>query len=161
MTPRIPSSLKWLIDKRARLDAEIAKTQASLAKTRRLIKELSYLKESLDAIERALEMHDIQVDVENIQPIRSHYNKISLPHGELTRTVLALLRLSGNIPVKTTEIVAFVEKRYIALNIPPENRFKLARSVHYRLKDLVRHGVILRHHDPHTNVEGCWSINQL
>lgn len=160
MSSRIPSSLKWLIDKRARLDAEIKKTQASLAKTRRLIKELSDLKETLEAIDLALGMHEIKVDIECIQPLRSHYAKINLPYGELTRSILARLRSSGGTPVKTTSIIAFVEERYVALNIPPENRAKLARSVHYRLKDLARGGVLLRHHDPYSNTEGLWSINQ-
>ena len=32
MVPKIPSSLKWLIDKRAQLDAEILKTETSLEK---------------------------------------------------------------------------------------------------------------------------------
>lgn len=51
MAPKIPSSLKWLIDKCARLDAEIKKTRASLSSAKQLIEELSKLEDDLAAID--------------------------------------------------------------------------------------------------------------
>lgn len=54
------SSLNWLIDKRARLDGEIQKTEQSLLKAKGLIGELSKLKESLAAIDHALSLHEIK-----------------------------------------------------------------------------------------------------
>lgn len=93
MTPKIPSSLKWLIDKRARLEGGIKKTRASLATAKQLIEELSKLEEDLAAIDRSLGLHDIQIQIEHIQPIRSHYVRIKLPRGELTKSILLCLRL--------------------------------------------------------------------
>lgn len=57
MTPKIPSSLKWLIDKRARLQGEIQKTRASLATAKQLIEELSKLEADLVAIDHSLRLH--------------------------------------------------------------------------------------------------------
>lgn len=106
MSTKIPSSLKWLIDKRARLDAEIEKTQSSNEKAKKLTKELASLKKSLLAIDKALEMHEISVDVNLIKSIKSHYKRIDLPHGELTRCILTCLRkYQGVQPVEKAEIV--------------------------------------------------------
>jgi hypothetical protein len=96
MSTRIPSSLKWLIDKRARLDAEIRKTQSSIAKNKELIKELSSLKKNLSAIDKALELHEISVDVTLIEPVKSHYKRIDLPHGELTSSILGAGRVQAS-----------------------------------------------------------------
>lgn len=82
MSSRIPSSLKWLIDKRARLDAEIRKTEAFLAKAKDLINELSNLKESLNAIDHTLSLYEIKVDINLIQ--RQDYNEVR-PHSTCRR----------------------------------------------------------------------------
>lgn len=59
MTGRLPPSLTWLIDKRARLDGEIKKMQGSVAHAKQLIQELSTIEEDLQAIDRALQLHTI------------------------------------------------------------------------------------------------------
>lgn len=159
MSTRIPSSLKWLIDKRARLDAEIKKTKSSLVEARNLIKELSSLKKSLSAIDQALSLHEIEVDINLIQPINTRYRRINLPYGELTRTILTCLSLyKSKRPVKMTEIVAFVIRRYPDVFIDNMQRLRLNRSVHYRLKDMAANGVIVRHHNPKSGREGIWSL---
>lgn len=159
MSPKIPSSLKWLIDKRARLEAEIQKTESSLAKAKVLIEELSTLKDSLAAIDQTLSIHEINVDVCLISPIRSHYVRINLPHGELTRSILLCLRLhQENAPIRTSEIVAFLEARHADLAAKPEKRPILNRSVQNRLNSLAREGVIQRYHLSKTGGEGSWSL---
>ena len=117
MTPKIPSSLKWLIDKRARLDAEIQRTQKSLASAKQLRGDLSKLEEDLAAIDRSLGLHDIQVRVENIKPVRSHYVRVNLPRGELTRSILLCLRLRDGNPARMGEIVSFIEARQGDLSV--------------------------------------------
>lgn len=159
MTPRIPSSLKWLIDKRARLDAEIKKTEASIKQAKHLIDELSNLKESLAAIDHALGMHDIKVDVSLIQPVRSHYVRVNLPYGVLTKSILMCLRLhKDDGPVRTSEIVSFIAARHADLAVQPERRVKLSRAVHDRLKTLCNEDVVQRHHSVQENQEGLWSL---
>jgi hypothetical protein len=158
MTPKIPSSLKWLIDKRARLDAEIAKTRASLSNAKKLVKELAELERDLAAIDRSLGMHEIQVDLENIAPIRSHYVRINLPRGELTKAIYQYLRLRNGGPASMTEITAFIENKYRHLIDTPMNRMRLHNSVHNRLKSLYREGKLHRHHEWHSNRAGVWSL---
>lgn len=159
MTPRIPPSLAWLIDKRARLDAEMRKTRASLSKAQGLIDDLTALEESLAAIDKTMSLHEIKVDIENIKPIRSHYVRIKVPHGELTKSVLLCLRLREGMPVRQSEIVSFVEARFSDLGAAAEKRSVLSRSIHNRLKGLFREGLLVRHHSPKTNEEGLWSIS--
>lgn len=158
MTPKIPSSLKWLIDKRARLDAEIQRTQKSLASAKQLIGDLSKLEQDLAAIDRSLGLHDIQVRVENIKPVRSHYVRVNLPRGELTRSILLCLRLRDGAPARMGEIVSFIEARHGDLSASVGNRAVFHRSVHNRLKALFREGRLKRHHPPSGNAEGLWSL---
>lgn len=158
MSVRIPPSLSWLIDKRARLDGEIRRTRASLAKARHLIEELSTLEEDLAAIDRTLELHEIKVDVRDIAPINTQYVRVKLPHGSLTQSILLFLRLREGVPARMSEIVSFIEARYADIDALAESRGKLSRSVHYRLKSLARQGVLKRHHFAHENSEGIWSL---
>lgn len=160
MSTRIPSSIKWLIDKRARLDAEIQKTQLSIAKAKKLIKELSGLEKSLLAIDKALELHEISVDVKLIKPVKSHYKRINLPHGELTSCILSCLRLNGSdSPVVKKEIIEFIVSRHPSLVTHIGHYQLLSRSVNNRLKCLVREGIIRRHHSPQATSEGFWSLS--
>lgn len=159
MSSRIPSSLNWLIDKRARLDAEIRKTEISLAKAKGLIGELSALRSHLEAIDRTLELHEVKIDVNLIESVRSHYVRVKLPYGELTRSILMCLRLhEGERPVSTSEIVSFIAARHADLDVQPERRVRLTLSVHNRMKSLVRNGVIKRHHPLKSNANGLWSL---
>ncbi|MBI5007860.1 MAG: hypothetical protein HZB95_12150 [Nitrosomonadales bacterium] len=159
MSTRIPSSLKWLIVTRARLDAEVQKTESSLAKAENLIAELSSLKEKLAAIDQALGLHEIKVDINLIQPIQSRYVRINLPHGELTRSILLCLRLhKDDRPLRMSEIVTFIASRHADLSVEQGKRVKLNRSVHDRLKLMAREGVVQRHHPLNTSYEGLWSL---
>lgn len=158
MPPRIPSSLKWLIDKRARLDAEIQRTKASLATAKALIEELSKLETDLAAIDRSLRLHEIQVDTDNIRPVRSHYIRIKLPHGELTRSILLCLRKRRGEPVSKSEIAAYIEARHFDLTLSQGTRRLLLSSIHNRCKNLCRDGILKRHHSPDTGEEGLWSL---
>lgn len=158
MTPKIPSSLKWLIDKRARLAGEIRKTRATLATAKQLIEDLSKLEEDLAAIDRSLGLHEIQIRVDYIQPIRSHYVRIKLPRGELTKSILLCLRLREGVPARMSEIGAFIEARHSDLSASVGSRAALHKSLHTRLKTLFSEGKLKRHHDPSSNKEGIWSL---
>ncbi len=159
MAPRIPPSLKWLIDKRARLDGEIKKTRESLKNAQFLIDELKQLECDLAAIDRALGLHEIPVQLEDIMPIKSQYVRLNLPHGELTKSILLCLRLRGGGPVTTTEFASFIIARHADLEIADEmSKAELNKSVRYRLKNLCRQGLIERNHPLKGASEGVWSL---
>ena len=160
MANKIPSSLKWLIDKRARLDGEIQKTRQAAARARELIQELRAVEKDLAAIDRALKLHDLEVDVQFVRPVRSHYNRIKAPHGLLTRALLQCLRQAKGRPVSTVDIMAFVASKFAEAGVEAVDRKMLHQSVRYRLKHLVYDGLVHPHH-PKFNVEmGRWSLVQ-
>lgn len=145
MSTRIPSSLKWLIDKRARLDGEIKKAQASIEAAQRLIVEISIIQKDLAAIDRALGMHEIEVDPECIKSVVSRTNELIVPYGQLTHTLLLCLRLSNGESQSTDAITLFVAEQFSNLHIITSSQSQLRNSVYYRLKNLAADKVIIRH----------------
>ncbi len=123
MSNRIPPSLNWLIDKRARVSGEIEKTKRSLKQAQLLIAELEELEAKLKAIDTTLNLHDIQVDISLIKPITSSYYRLKIPYGELTKSILTCIKLYGTLsPVSKSTIVDFVITRhfdYDADDVPP------------------------------------------
>ncbi|MBS1169320.1 MAG: hypothetical protein H6R01_238 [Burkholderiaceae bacterium] len=122
--PRIPPSLKWMIDKRGRIDGDIQRIEGYLKKHQRefekfqkLTNELSELRGTLASIDKALSLHEIQISPENIPTIRGRKNKNDLPYGELTRLIYTILSLSYGQPISSKEIVDFVFKRRMKLNL--------------------------------------------
>lgn len=156
--PRLPSSLKWLIDRRGRVDGEIKKIEVSLAKCQRLANDLEKLKETLASIDQTLTLHDVKVNPEYIPTIRSHEVRTTLPHGELTRGILMCLRLNKAKNIGTNEITAFMAARYADLEAKPTDFSTLKRSVRYRLKNLCRQQIVQRHHSLRGNGNGFWSL---
>ena len=160
MSSRIPPSLKWLIDKRARINGEILKTKKSVARAQSLLDELSKLEEKLAAVDVTLSLHEIEFDKSLISPIRSQYTRIKLPHGELTRSVLLCLRLrqSEGKAAGIFELTSFVEARHCDLTAEKYSRIALTKSIQKCLDRLYRKGLLIRHHDPKSNTGGIWSL---
>jgi hypothetical protein len=157
--PRLPSSLKWLIDRRGRIDGEIKKIEASLAECRRLAEDLDRLKDLLASVDQTLSLHDIRIDPIYIPTIRSHEVRVNLQYGELTRGILLFLRLNQGQAVTTSEITSFIALRYAELNTESISFAQLKSSVRYRLKSICRTGTIQRHHTHHTGRrDGEWSL---
>lgn len=164
--PRLPSSLKWLVDKRGRIDGEIKKIESSLAKCQKLMDSLEELKVRLASIDRTLELHEVKIDPQYIPTIHSHEVRVSLPRGELTRSILLCLKLNNGNPVGTNDIAKFLAARHAELDSIPTDFKQLRTSVRYRLKNLCNDGVVVRHHlfkfqqkVPYANrEEGLWTL---
>lgn len=178
-----PSSLKWLINKRARLLGEINKLEKSLpdriAKARQDVEcaeaNLAQAKERLanedavafriipaiqadiQAINAALGLHEIQINPEIIQPIRTQDAERALPYGEITRSIYDCLKCSGGGPVTTTEITIFVASHN---NLELSDvEFQIFRTaVRYRLKTICAQGKIERLHQVKGSLEGKWRL---
>lgn len=158
--PRLPSSLKWLIDRRARLAGEIERIEESLAKCQRLADDLRPLKDLLASLDQTLSLHDIAVDITQIPTIRSTCVRVNLPHGALTRTILTCLKVNDGMPVSTDEIAAFVVVKNIDLKSDPSSMEELRQSVRYRLKSMCRLGMIGRRHKARGNETGQWVLKE-
>lgn len=159
MANRIPPSLNWLIDKRARIAGEIEKTRRSLKRAQELIDELEDLEIKLKAIDTTLDLHNIKIDVNLIKPIKSKELRLNIPHGELTKSILLCIKLYGESgPVSKATIVDFVIARNFDINASKITLAQIGLSVQMRLKGLYRQGYVLRHHSKSTNDFGMWSL---
>ncbi|MDP3607790.1 MAG: hypothetical protein Q8R74_01800 [Methylophilus sp.] len=160
MTNRIPPSLNWLIDKRARISGEIEKTRRSLKRAQVLIKELEELEVKLKAIDTALDLHDIKIDVNLIKPIASNTYRLNIPHGDLTKSILTCIRLNGtNKPVAKSVIHNFVVARHFDFDADEITHAQVSLSIKRRLNCLYHKGLLLRHHSPNTSEYGLWSFS--
>jgi|GEM_PF-1096924 len=160
MANRIPPSLAWLIDKRARIDGEIQKTKKAISQVRALLRELKSIEGDLAAIDRAMALHDIEVNLELIRPIRSQQNRIKAPHGLLTRLLLQRLAAANGQPVPTSDLAAFVAVRFEEAGVEAVGKKRLHHSVRERLKCLLHEGRVCRHHPELGNKMGRWSANE-
>lgn len=158
MGPRISSSLKWLIETRARLDGEIKKVEASTARVQNLLKELERVKADLQAVDRTLGLHDTKVELDAIQPVLSQSLRINAPYGSLTKNVLLCLRLNPDRPMRTSVISAFVATRLVDLDAPPMDARQLHLSVRHRIKNLREQGVLENHAPKDSHTEGLWML---
>lgn len=158
--PRLPSSLKWLIDRRARVAGEIARIEASLAKCQRLAEELKPLKDLLESVDQTLSLHDIAIDVSQIPLIRSKSVRVNLPYGAVTHAILTCLKVNDGMPVTTDEVATFVAVRNIDLTSDPCSMHELREAVRRRLKDMCRLGMIGRRHKALGNETGQWVLKE-
>ena len=163
--PRTPPSLKWLIDRRGRIDGEIKKIERSLAKCQRLAAtcqqladQLEPLKDLLYSIDKTLSLHDIQIDPALIPSIWGQDTRIRLPHGELTRSILECFRFAEGRVISSGEILDSVSERLDGLGYPLIPRGYLAQRIKVRLRSLYHEGCLIRHHDQQTTTHGLWSL---
>ncbi len=141
MANRIPPSLNWLIDKRARISGEIEKTRRSLKRAQVLIKELEDLEVKLNAIDTTLDMHNIKINVSLIKPIVSKSYRLNIPHGELTKSILTCIRLHGaDNPVAKSTIHDFVVARHFDFDADEVTHAQISLSIKRRLNCLYHDG---------------------
>ncbi len=161
MANRIPPSLCWLIDKRARIAGEIRKANRLLQKAQTLLLEINQLEEKLKAIDTTLDLHNIKVNIDLIEPIESKDYKLNIPHGELTRSILTCIRMyQSNGPVSAEVIANFVINRHFDFeNGVTLHKSRIGRSVHNRLSGLYHKGVLIRHHAADKNEFGLWTLS--
>lgn len=157
--PRLPSSLKWLIDRRARVAGEIEKIERMLAECQRLVDDIRPLKDLLTSIDQTLALHEISIDVSLIQPIKSQELRLNLPHGELTRGILLALKLAGGMPMSTDAVTSVVVARYTELSAEPISATELRTSVRYRLKNLCAQGLVKRQRSGNGARTPTWTLS--
>lgn len=159
MTNRIPPSLNWLIDKRARLSGHILRTKKALSKVQDLVDKLKILESDLAAIDQSLKLHNIQVDVENIKTIRPQMKRLKFPHGYINNTVLTYLRShDDDKPVPKPEIVDFVFNKQFEFDPRIATYSQVSKSVGQALARLCVLGHIKRHHNSDSFDEGLWTL---
>ena len=176
-----PSSLKWLINKKARIEGEIKFIEAitplrlelskqafekaeryylklleAHEKRLKLVNErLPILKRQFEAIKATIGIHEIQINPDLIQPIRYQTKKHLLPHGQLTRDIFICLKsLDGSATTK--QIARYIMGKHV---VDEEvDLVRITRLVRLRMQKLVRDGKIIRTHPKTSNYGGTWKL---
>ena len=163
MSTRIPPSLKWLVNKRARLANEIARSQRDAGDRALdlavLEAKTSMLREDLASIDRALSMHEVLIRPESIAPIQTPRFGRLFSYNHMTRVILAYLRSRRSAWCSTTEIVAVVI-RADDQSQAAEHHPSMRLAVRRRLRALRAAGRIAGRHVAKSNLEGYWSLPQ-
>lgn len=180
---RTPSSLKWLIDKRARLLGEINKLEKVQAKNvedakKRVLEaenslaqarqELAYVESSvpliievlrndLHAVDNTLGLHEIQISPDIIPPIRTQDAERHSDHGAMTRAIFERLRLAGGQSVSTFELTDYVAIA-IDLKLTDKNYQEFRQKISWRLKNLCAKGKVRRLHQVKGAIVGRWML---
>ena len=160
MSNRIPPSLKWLLNKRARLLGEILKAEKELKEIVELKeKNLSVLRDDLTTIDNTIRLHDIPVEPTLIRPIRGQTTGRMFAHGDLTNAILACVTQAHPYPISTNDIAIVVAED---LDISPQSEdFAVLRSsIRYRLKNMCVDRWVTRVHGARTNQIGRWHLGE-
>lgn len=161
MANRTPPSLMWLIDKRARIDGEIIKTKRALRKVEHLVEKLRLLESKLQSIDDSLKLHEIQIEIFNITPIRSQIHRLKFPYGLINDYVVEYLISKINTPpASKSEIVYFIIKKHLEYSTAPLAYGQATKAVSGALHRLYVTGKVIKHHPVVTNSEGSWSLSQ-
>ncbi len=180
---RTPSSLKWLIDKRARLLGEINKLESSrdkkLEDARRRVLEaensleqarqelacvesslpmiIESLRGDLQAVDNTLGLHEIQINPDIIPPIRTQDAERHSDHGAMTRAIFERLKLAGGQSVSTLEFTDYVAVA-MGLELTDNNYQEFRKKISWRLKCLCTEGKIRRLHQVKGSLVGRWML---
>jgi hypothetical protein len=145
MPIKIPSSLKWLANKRARTahNLELHKQRLEIinAEIVNLEPLIQSLQADLDAIDRTISLHEIQLNPKKIPNIQSKPRQKGLAHGEITKHIFSYLKSQGEKWSTTNHIAAYVW-RVVGFSGEYDPEFRLA--IRYRLRDQVRANKIER-----------------
>jgi hypothetical protein len=180
---RTPPSLKWLIDKRARLLGEITKielgcqerldraenrlkiAEEALVGARRHLhyeqevadKHVQALKADLQSIDAALGLHEIQINPEIIAPIRTQDEVRHLPYGEITRLIFDYLKSANGESATTTELAVFIATRE-NLELTDAEFQLFRRKTAHRLRNLHADGKVERLQQVKGAIEKKWAL---
>lgn len=160
MSYKIPPSLNWLIDKHARISGEIIRIKKRLTKVSLLVDRLKELEKNLDTINASLKLHYIQIDEQNIKPIRPTRRKTNFPWGEQQNIIFKIIKLNEfNGPVSTQIIMNELAIKHLEFGDTELSGEDLSHITNQGLNRLVRLGLIIRLHDKVTKSPGLWRVN--
>jgi len=184
-TIRIPSSLKWLITRRARLDGEITKLE--IAESKRLeranatIKRLEQrvhkvialdlqqqelakqtikaLRADLLAADRLLRQHEIGVDPSMIKPVRSQDRLAFTDYGNITRLIYRFLGEANGMARTATQTTAFIAC-HLGCSEEEVSNSDLRYRIRKRMQHMAWEGKITRVANQQGSIEGRWCLNK-
>ena len=161
MSSKLPSSLKWLVDKRARLIGDIQSHENELKTFKEEVDgRIRKIQADIAAVDRMFEMHAIRISPEIIRPIRSHTKVKTLPYGKMTKHILTVLK-KVNGRILTTKEITFHVIEMAGLEVDEAGFSSLRYGIRKNLQHLSNQRFVRRHHKKRTAMEGRWSLPSL
>lgn len=155
---RTPSSMAWLINKRASLQGHIEHKLRTQEKIKREIREI---RKQLKAIDEVIRQHEVTVEPEAVRGRRPRRDTL-VPYGQLGRFLLEKLREADGNPYSTTDLaIAFIQSTNLEVSMLALKEVR--QRVRSRLKGLVKDGIVEPLHgrdDRGVYTEGYWIIAQ-
>lgn len=109
MSNRIPSSLKWLVEKRRRTFSEIIYIEQKLGiLLKNEHEKINKLKSDLEALDKTVKLHERIIDPEKITPIRVYKSMKGFKYGEMTRLIYDVLSKAPSKGLTIKEIVDLI-----------------------------------------------------
>ena len=149
----IPSSLKWLVNRRARIKGLVDANEHELQRLVKIQQRLPELKLDLEALDRLLRLHEIPIDgttIPAIRPIADFRIRMKkwFRYGELTSFILVTLANCKEDSMTTKELSQAMLVK-IGSKFPEEEIDRIVAKrvhelVHKRLKTLCKAGRIRR-----------------
>lgn len=142
MTTRIPSSLKWLVEKHRTLQSEIANLEENVEK---LLHQREIKLKSLVAIDETIKLHEINVDPKKIPAKKLYQGRIPLKYGQLTRSIYEFLgqSKSGKTIKDITEYMFIKNNIEIGSNT---DYLEIRKKVNNRIKNMVKEQKLVRYY---------------
>ena len=155
----IPSALKWMAERRARLAHEFEQTRQFAEE---LASRATALKHDLDSLDRTIQLYDSRIDPKTIGPVAAHKGRYG-KHGGLRHCVIERLHAEAPEPISTSNLAAYVILELQLDLVTPLQRHNWVHNSFTRgLKRLVNEGLVERVHDPLENKgsPGSWRWKQ-
>jgi hypothetical protein len=149
----IPSSLKWLVSRRARIKGLIEASERELARFSKIQHRLPELKLDLEALDRTIRLHEIPIDPSAIPTVRVYADekiriKKWLSHGDLSRFLIRTLTTceSGRMTIRqlSQELLLRVAQKFPDTEMDQYDEQRVRELIRYRLKSLCNAGAVER-----------------
>jgi hypothetical protein len=127
----------------------IEKLESRQAPLRKQIEDLDgrivKLRQQLSALDQTFLLHEIQVDPTELRSTRPHQNRRLVPHGQMTRQILRILR-SHDGWVSTSQIARKIAEQLVTTeaDVDDETLMYIHVAVRRRLRAMVRSGNLQR-----------------
>lgn len=148
---RTPSSMAWLIKKKAILLGKIEKGEKLL---RELPDQIAAMKAEASALDIVIPMHEVIIDPHAIKGRRPK-SKPVLPYGVVTRGIYERLRLADGAPITSLEIAIHIANEQ---GIPVTRASSIRITVKKRLQAMAAENKVIRNHETKTRDYGVWSL---
>ncbi|WP_175807621.1 hypothetical protein [Burkholderia cenocepacia] len=180
---RTPSSLKWLITRRARIAGELIKLeqreserlaqekkerQEVLQEIRRLrtrhlgakragaVQRQSLL-DDLAAIDAVFCHHELSINPQLISPVRGHDEKAITKYGDLTKQIYAYLKAANGRSCTARQVATFISASLLT-ELANRDFAEIRYRIRKRMQSMVAEGRLERVPTPAGCLEGRWRL---